>query len=49
MTALMTEFHRLMRERLAFAAGSLDHEYRTRAARKLVLMMRGVPVGEWAQ
>ena len=49
MTPLSTEFHRLMRERRMFAAGSPDHEYRTHAARKLVWMMRGVPVGEWAQ
>ena len=45
MTPTQTEFHRLMRERRMFAAGSPDHEYRTRAARKLVAMMRGLPVG----
>jgi len=43
------EFHRLMAERKAFAAGSPDYEYRTRAARKLVWMMRGVPTTEWLQ
>jgi len=47
MKPLSQEFHRLMRERRAFAAGSPDHAYRTTAARKLVQMMRGVPVGEW--
>ena len=41
------EFRRLMVERKAFPPGSPDHEYRTRAARKLVWMMRGVPVTEW--
>jgi len=44
---LRDEFHRLIRERRAFAAGTPDHAYRTSAARKLVQMMRGVPVGEW--
>lgn len=41
------EFHRMMRERRAFAPGSTDHNYRTRAARKLVWLMRGVPVKDW--
>lgn len=40
MTALI-EFHRLMRERRQFAPGSPDHAYRTRAARRLVWMIRG--------
>ena len=47
--ALTDEFHRIMRERRMFAAGSPDHEYRTRAARNLVRMMRNIPVVEWAQ
>ena len=42
-------FLALMRERKAFPAGSGDHEYRTRAARKLVWIMRGIPVAEWVQ
>ena len=46
---LINEFHRLMRERRSFAAGSPDHDYRTRAARKMVWLMRGVPAGEWAK
>ncbi len=44
-----SEFHRMMAERKAFATGSLDYEYRTRAARKLVWLMRGVPTMEWTQ
>lgn len=43
------EFRRLIAERKAFPVGSPDHEYRTRAARKLVWVMRGVPVAEWVQ
>ena len=43
------EFRRLMRERRAFPVGSPDHKYRTRAARKLVWTIRGVPVAEWVQ
>lgn len=46
---LSTEFRQLMRERRAFPVGTPDHEYRTRAARKIVWLMRGVPVGEWLQ
>jgi hypothetical protein len=46
---LTTEFHHLMRERRLFAAGSPDHAYRTRAARKIVWLMRGVPASEWVQ
>lgn len=49
MTPTQTEFHRLMRERRMFAAGSPDHAYRTRAARNLLRLMRGVPVVEWVQ
>lgn len=44
-TPARTEFHRLIRDRRMFAAGSPDHAYRTRAARKLVWLMRNV---EWA-
>jgi hypothetical protein len=38
-----------MAERRAFRPGSADHDYRTRAARKLVWLMRGVPTSEWSQ
>ena len=44
-----SEFMRMMAERRACAPGSPDHEYRTRAARKLVWLMRGVPVLEWTE
>lgn len=46
-TMACTEFHRMMAERKAFAPGSLEYEYRTRAARKLVWLMRGIPTSHW--
>ena len=46
---MVREFYKIMAERRAYAAGSPDHEYRTRAARKLVWLMRGKPVSEWTQ
>ena len=49
MTEAVFEFRRMMRERKNFARGSADHEYRTRAARKLVWLINGVPVAGWAQ
>jgi 23S rRNA U2552 (ribose-2'-O)-methylase RlmE/FtsJ len=42
-------FIALMRERRAWPKGSADHEYRSRAARKLVWIMRGIPVLEWKE
>lgn len=42
-------FRRLMSERRAFQRGSLDFEYRTKAARIYVLMMRRVPSCEWPE
>ena len=45
--SLVTEFRQVMHERRSFAAGTPDHDYRTRTARQLVWLMRGVPVGEW--
>jgi len=41
------EFTRMIRERRNFPSGSPDHEYRTRAARTLLRIIRGVPVAEW--
>lgn len=38
---------RLLNERAAFPVGSPDWEYRTRAAWKLIWLMRGVPAAEW--
>jgi len=46
----MTErqmLRRMMVERRQFQVGSPDHEYRTRAARKYVWILRGVPSCEW--
>ena len=42
-------FRSIMAERRQHRAGTLDHEYRTRAARKLAWLMRGVPVAEWVE
>lgn len=42
-------FLALMAERRRWPRGTADHEYRTRAARKLVWLMRGVPTEEWAE
>ena len=46
---MQTELRKLLAERRAFPPGSPDHDYRTRAARKLVWIMRGVQVTEWQQ
>lgn len=40
-------FRSLMAERRMFPRGSADHAYRTRAGRKLVWLMRGVPTDRW--
>jgi len=40
-------FRRIMAERRRFPPGSADYDYRTRAARKYVWIMRGVPTTEW--
>jgi len=45
--SLRTEFLRVMAERRRHAPGSPDHTYRTRAARTLLWMLRGVPAAEW--
>ena len=37
----------LIRERRAFPRNSLDWNYRTRAARKLIWMARGYPTKDW--
>ncbi len=42
-------FRCLMAERRAWPRGSADHEYRSRAARQLVWIMRGVPAIEWRE
>ena len=40
-------FRALMAERRQFQRGTPDHEYRTRACRKLFWLMRGIPSSEW--
>jgi len=37
----------LLAERKAWPKGSADHAYRTKAARKLVWIIKGRPVNEW--
>lgn len=43
------EFHRVMAERRQWPPGSSDWEYRSRAARKLVWIIRKVPAAFWPQ
>ena len=40
-------FHRCMSMRRNYARGSSDHAAITRTARKLIWLMRGVPVDRW--
>jgi hypothetical protein len=47
--ATRDHFRALMRERRAFAPGSVDHTYRSRAARRLVWIIRKVPAACWPQ
>lgn len=47
--ACRTEFLRVMAERRDYERGSPDHEYRSRAARKLVWIMRGIPAARWTE
>lgn len=47
MTA-QSAFRAVMAERRCFPRGSADHLYRTRAARTLVLIMRGIPASHWS-
>lgn len=42
-------FRKMMAERRSFDRGSMEHEWRTNAARKYVWMMRGVPACEWVE
>jgi hypothetical protein len=42
-------FRAMMAERRAYARGTPDHTYRTRAARKMLWTMRGVPVDRWGE
>ena len=40
-------FRALMRERREYKPGTPEHSWRTRAARKFVWLMRGVPTEQW--
>lgn len=40
-------FYALMRERRLWPPGSSDWEYRSRAARKLVWIIKGIPADAW--
>lgn len=42
-------FKQMMTERRQYPRGSSDFEWRTRAARKYVWLMRGVPSAEWRE
>ena len=42
-------FRALMRERRHFPRGHPEHEWRTRAARKFALIVRGVPASKWPE
>jgi hypothetical protein len=42
-------FREIMRDRRIWRRGSAEYEYLTRAARKLVWIMRGIPVMEWKE
>lgn len=43
----MTTLRRLLTERRRYQRGSDEWEYRTRAARKIVWLHRGIPTCEW--
>jgi len=40
-------FRQIMRERREFVRGTLDHDWRTKAARKYVWLIRKIPTNEW--
>lgn len=48
MTAL-DWFRLMMRERQAYPRDSMDHEWRTAAARKYLWIARGIPTTEWTE
>jgi len=43
------EFHRMIAERKAFPRNSCDYAYRTRAAQRLLAIIRAVPASEWVR
>lgn len=46
---LRDHFKQMMRERRHYQPGSMEHEWRTRAARKYVWMLRRAPVCDWTE
>lgn len=40
-------FRDMMHQRRSFQRGSMEYAWRTRAARKYVWQLRGVPVAQW--
>jgi hypothetical protein len=42
-------FRSIMAQRRRFRPGSDDHDYLSRAARKLAWILRGVPANEWRE
>jgi hypothetical protein len=43
----MTTFRAFMAQRRAYPRHTAEHEYMTRAARKALWLLRGVPVTQW--
>lgn len=46
---LRENFMGLMAERRQYERGTPEHDWRTRAARKFVWIMRGIPTMEWPE
>ena len=42
-------FRQIMRERREYRRGDLEFDWRTRAARKFVWSLRGVPTSKWSE
>ena len=42
-------FQRVMRARRQHRRGSIEHQYLTRAARKLAWIALGIPTNEWSE
>lgn len=42
-------FRQIMRERREYRRGDLEFDWRTRAARKFVWLLRGVPTSKWSE
>lgn len=46
---LKDRFQQMVRDRRQYAPGSIDWQWRTKAARTYLAMLRGVPTTEWDQ